>query len=100
IPSGVGITSVQLLSTPNNNPDSMLWVYAALRVRQLDTARVKCPITLNQPGPPARVEVTFSDGGTGISELVVTKSENADSVVPPFTVGTNDPVVMGSTKID
>jgi hypothetical protein len=100
IPSGVGVTSVQLLSTPNNNPDSMLWVYAALRVRQLDTARVKCPITLNEPGPPARVEVTFSDGGTGISELVVTKSENADSVVPPFTPGTKDLVVMSSTKID
>jgi hypothetical protein len=100
IPSGVGNTSIQLFSAPNNNPDSMLWVYAAMRVRQLDTAKVRCPITLNEPGPPARVEVTFTDSGTGIAELLVTKSENADTVVPPFTVGTNDPVVTTSTKID
>ena len=101
IPSGVGVTSVQLVSAPTNaNPDSMLWVYAALRVRQLDIARVKCPITLNDPGPPSRVEVSFQDGGTGISELLVTKSENADTVIPPFTVGTKDLVVMSATKID
>jgi hypothetical protein len=31
---------------------------------------------------------------------VVTQSENADTVVPPFTFGTTDPVVVRSTKID
>lgn len=100
IPAGVGTTSVQLFSEPNTNPDSMLWIYAALRVRQLDVAKPTCPITLNDPGPPARVEVTFRDTGTGLAELLVTKSENADTVVPPFTVGTTDPVVTTSTKID
>ncbi|HET9229420.1 MAG TPA: hypothetical protein VFR31_22260, partial [Thermoanaerobaculia bacterium] len=34
------------------------------------------------------------------AEIVVTKSENSDTVVPPFTVGTNDPVILTSTKID
>lgn len=101
IPAGVGTTTVQAVSAPNNqNPDSLLWQVLALRVQQLDAAKPTCPITLNDPGPPARVEVTFRDTGTGIAEIVVTRSENADTVVPPFTVGTTDPVVMTSTKID
>lgn len=101
IPAGVGTTTVQAFSEPNNqNPDSLLWEVAALRVRQLDAAPAQCPITLNEPGPPARVEVTIKDVGTGLSEIVVTKSENADTVVPPFTFGTNDPVVLNTTKID
>jgi hypothetical protein len=69
-------------------------------VRQLDASPAQCPITLNDPGPPARVEVTIKDVGTGLAEVLVTKSENADTVVPPFTVGTNDPVVLSTTKID
>lgn len=101
IPAGVGTTTVQAFSEPNNqNPDSLLWEVAALRVRQLDAAPAQCPITLNEPGPPARVEVTIKDVGTGLAEIVVTKSENADTVVPPFTAGTHDPVVLSSTKID
>jgi hypothetical protein len=101
IPAGVGTTTVQAFSEPNNqNPDSLLWEVAALRVRQLDAAPAQCPITLNDPGPPARVEVTIKDTGTGLAEILVTKSENADTVVPPFTPGTNDPVVITATKID
>lgn len=101
IPAGVGTTTVQAFSQPNNqNPDSLLWEVAALRVRQLDAGPAQCPITLNDPGPPARVEVTIKDVGTGLAEILVTKSENADTVVPPFTVGTNDPVVLSATKID
>lgn len=101
IPAGVGTTTVQANSAPNNqNPDSLLWEVAALRVRQLDAAPAQCPITLNDPGPPARIESTIKDVGTGLAEIVVTKSENADTVVPPFTVGTNDPVVLSATKID
>jgi hypothetical protein len=101
IPAGVGSTTVQLFSEPlNQNPDSMLWTLAALRVRQLDFTKARCPITLNDPGPPARVEVTVQDTGTGLAEILVTRSENADTVVPPFTVGTTSPVVISSTKID
>jgi hypothetical protein len=101
IPAGVGGTTIQANSEPNNqNPDSLLWEVAAIRVQQLDAAKAKCPITLNDPGPPARVEVTIQDTGSGLAEIVVTKSENADTVVPPFTVGTTGPVVLTSTKID
>jgi hypothetical protein len=101
IPAGVGTTTVQAFSEPNNqNPDSLLWEVVALRVRQLDASPAQCPITLNEVGPPARVEVTIKDVGTGLAEILVTKSENADTVVPPFSVGTNDPVVLSATKID
>jgi hypothetical protein len=101
IPAGVGTTTVQLFSEPlNQNPDSMLWTLAALRVRQLDFTKPRCPITLNDPGPPARIEVTIQDTSSGLAEILVTRSENADTVVPPFTVGTTDPVVLSATKID
>lgn len=101
VPAGVGSTTVQLFSEPlNQNPDSMLWTVLAMRVRQLDFTKPRCPITLNDPGPPARVEVTIQDTGTGLAEILVTRSENADTVVPPFTVGTTDPVVLTATKID
>lgn len=101
IPAGAGTTTVQAFSAPTNqNPDSLLWEVAALRVRQLDAAKPRCPITLNDPGPPARIEVTIQDTGSGIAEILVTRSENADTVVPPFTVGTTDPIVLTATKID
>ena len=58
------------------------------------------PVTLNDPGPPAWIEMTFQDTDCGLAELLVIRSENADTVVPPFTVGTTDPVVVSSTKID
>jgi hypothetical protein len=101
VPAGVGSTTVQLFSAPvNQNPDSLLWEVAVLRVQQLDTAKPSCPIISSVPGPPAQVTVRFQDTGTGLAELLVTKSENADTVVPPFTVGTNDPVIVTATKID
>lgn len=100
IPAGAGTTTVQLNSEPvNQNPDSLLWVLAAIRVEQLDTSKPTCPTVLLS-GPPAQAVTTFQDTGSGLAELLVTKSENADTVVPPFTVGTTDPVVVTSTKID
>ena len=44
IPANVGTTTVQMNSAPvNQNPDSLLWEVAALRVRQLDTTKPTCP---------------------------------------------------------
>jgi hypothetical protein len=100
IPAGAGITSVQVFSEPvNQNPDSLLWEVVALRVEQIDAAGPTCPTQL-VVGPPAQAITTFEDNGSGLASLVVTKSENADTVVPPFSVGTTDPVVVTSTKID
>jgi hypothetical protein len=100
IPAGVGTTTVQANSGPNNqNPDSLLWEMAALRVQQLDAGKPKCTLQFLN-GPPAQVVATIQDTATGLASIVVTQSENADTVVPPFTVGTTDPVVVNATKID
>jgi hypothetical protein len=100
IPSGVGTTTVQANSSPNNqNPDSLLWEVAALRVQQLDAGKPKCVLQFLN-GPPAQVVATLQDTATGLASIVVTQSENADTPVPPFTVGTTDPVVVTATKID
>jgi hypothetical protein len=101
IPAGVGSTTVQLFSAPvNQNPDSLLWEVAAIRVQQLDTSKPTCPIISTVPGPPTVVTVRFQDTGSGLAELLVTKSENADTVVPPFSIGTTAPVEVTATKID
>ncbi len=105
IPSGVGTTTVQLVSTTNSqlanqNPDSMLWEVAALRVEQLDTAKPICKLTASRTGPPAQIDITVQDLDTGLASIVVTESNNADTPVPPFTVGDTSPLVITSTKIN
>jgi hypothetical protein len=100
IPSGVGTTTVQMNSAPaGQNPDSLLWELAALRVQQLDIAGAGCPARVIA-GPPTQLQVTVSDIDTGLQSIVVTQSDNADTPVPPFTVGTTDPVTITATKIN
>ncbi|MFL6233051.1 MAG: DUF3344 domain-containing protein [Thermoanaerobaculia bacterium] len=100
IPSGAGTTTVQMNSAPaGQNPDSLLWELAALRVQQLDIAGATCPARVIA-GPPTQLQVTVSDVNTGIQSIVVTQSDNADTPVPPFTVGTTDPVTITATKIN
>jgi hypothetical protein len=105
IPAGVGGTTVQLVSADNaestdHNPDSMLWALAALRVQQLDTGKPICVLAATRTGPPAQIDIKVQDTGTGLASVVVTKSNNADTPVPPFTVGTTDPLIITATKID
>jgi len=100
IPAGVGTTTVQMNSEPaGQNPDSMLWELAALRVGQPDTAPATCPARVIA-GPPTQLVVTVSDSDSGIASIVVTQSDNADTPVPPFTAGTTDPVTITATKIN
>ncbi len=103
IPAGVGTTTVQIFSapvTPSTNPDSILWNLAALRVQQLDTGKPICKLTANRPGPPTQIDITAQDTGSGLASILVTESNNADTPVPPFTVGDTSPVVVTATKID
>ncbi len=51
-------------------------------------------------GPPTQLVVTIQDADTGLASIVVTQSDNADTPVPPFAAGTNDPVTVTATKID
>jgi hypothetical protein len=100
VPSGVGTTTVQVNSAPvDQNPDSLLWEVAAIRLPALDVAPARCPLKVVS-GPPTQAIVTIQDTGSGLASIVVTKSNNADTPVPPFTVGTTDPVTVTATKID
>lgn len=106
IPANVDTTVVQMHSRPvNQNPDSMLWQMAALRVAlpsdisELPPTVPTCP-TVVISGPPAQAVTTFQDTGSGLASLQVTLSQNADTVVPPFIPGTTEPVTVVSTKID
>ena len=59
-----------------------------------------CTLGPVDSGPPVFAEFTVQDSGIGLASIVVTQSENADTVVPPFTVGTTGPVVATITTID
>jgi hypothetical protein len=101
IPAGVGTTTVQMNSAPaGQNPDSLLWEVAALRVEQVsDTTPPVCTARV-VGGPPTQLIVTLQDTASGLKSIVVTQSDNADTPVPPFTSGTTDPVTVTATKIN
>ena len=109
IPAGVSTTTVQMNSEPpGQNPDSLLWIFVALRtpvpnLEELppptDTTPPTCPARV-VAGPPTQLIITFQDTDSGLASIVVTQSDNADTVVPPFAVGTTDPVTVTATKIN
>jgi hypothetical protein len=100
VPAGVGTTTVQVNSEPvDQNPDSLLWEVAAIRLPALDVAPGTCPVRLVS-GPPTQAVMTIQDTGSGIASIVVTKSVNADTPVPPYADGTLDPITVTATKID
>ena len=112
IPSGVGSTTVQVKSenhggTSDDNPDSLIWVLLATRVPVPaaggtggETTPPVCVLNAMRSGPPTQSDIKVQDGGSGIASIVVNQSTNADTPVPPFTVGTNDPLIITATKID
>jgi len=67
----------------------------------VDTTKPAC--ALDRTGTDAQgrkfLEVKTQDSGSGLASIAVTKSTNANTVVPPFTVGTTDPVIVRGTKI-
>jgi hypothetical protein len=64
-----------------------------------------CPAQID-PGPPTRATITLQDATTGLASIVVTLSENADTVLPPLpifpptTLVFTGPVLVTATKID
>ena len=64
-----------------------------------ETEKPTCNATLIA-GPPQQVTLVVQDAGSGLVSLVITESTNADTIVPPFTPGTTDPVDVMITKID
>ncbi len=58
-----------------------------------------CMLTATITGPPKSIQITTQAAG-GLAAIVVLDSNNANTVVPPFTPGTTNPVVVSSTKIN
>jgi hypothetical protein len=56
--------------------------------------------TGTNPGPPKSYEVTCQDKESGLAEINVVAAKNFTVDIPPFDVGTNDPVILTVTKVD
>jgi hypothetical protein len=59
-----------------------------------------CSITAQSPGPPAIVEFTVQDTDDGLSSIEVIESTNASVSIPPFSAGTNTPIVVSASQIE
>lgn len=66
----------------------------------VDTLSPSCAVTGGTPGPPATLEITIQDDESGLAQINVLIANNVSINIPPFTVGTNDPVVVVATKLD
>ena len=65
-----------------------------------DCTVATCSTQLVSTGPPVQGTLTVQDTGSGLASILVTQSENADTIVPPFTEGTTAAVVASITTID
>ncbi len=82
---------------PNASVDvAGLAVVGEIRVAQQPPT---CMLTATITGPPKSIQITTQAAG-GLAAIVVLDSNNANTVVPPFTPGTTNPVVVSSTKIN
>ncbi|HEY7492004.1 MAG TPA: right-handed parallel beta-helix repeat-containing protein, partial [Candidatus Tectomicrobia bacterium] len=59
-----------------------------------------CTVTAFTPGPPPVVELTAQDGDDGLAAIRVLAATNATVAIPPFSIGTNAPVVISVSKTD
>jgi hypothetical protein len=66
----------------------------------VDTTPPACALTAVIPGPPKQIQVTIQDSDGGLQSITVTTAVNSTVVIPPFTVGTKNPVVVTATKTD
>ncbi len=68
-----------------------------------DSTPPSCKLTATLAGPPKGIQITVQDGGatdSGLKSIVVTNNVNANVVVPPFTQGTKNAVVVTATRVD
>jgi len=83
------VTFCRLVFGPGGSPSTLT----------LDTQAPTCGVS-STAGPPAQATFTLQDTESGLASVVVTLSNNADTVVPPFSVGTTGSLVVTATKID
>ncbi len=49
---------------------------------------------------PDGIQLTLQDTESGLAALNIIAGDNADGIIPPFNLGTNDPYVLTATKFD
>lgn len=79
------------------------YIFSIRSGQPTDTTAPSCKLTATFNGPPKGIQVTTQDGGasdSGLKSIVVTKNVNANVVIPAFTQGTKDPVVVTATRVD
>ena len=97
--------TVQFFAQDNGNPPLgppfRSYTIRVVAAPPTDTTKPSCALTGQGTDGSGRkyIEVTARDTGSGLQSIVVTKSTNANTVVPPFTPGTTDAVVVRGTKI-
>jgi hypothetical protein len=83
-----------------NGIDDELCFFAGVADSTDDTTPPSCEQTAEFPGPPASIEITVQDDESGLDRIDVMVANNADVTVPPFTPGTNDPVVVTAEAVN
>jgi hypothetical protein len=96
----IDIATGTILTTFNAGPITRLSGLAIAGEITPPTTPPTCSAPKANAGPPKSIEVTVQDSDDGLKSIVVNTSDNATTVVPPFTPGTTSPVVVKSTKID
>jgi len=89
---------VRLVATDSDGNKQFCYFRFSPLVQSVEPTLPSC--SYQETGPPAQVTTTVQDLESGLAEILVTESQNADTVVPPFNVGTADPVDVTSTRID
>lgn len=65
-----------------------------------DSTPPECYLLSVDPGPPMAIEIFVQDTGSGLADISVLDTDNATVDIPPFAVGTTDPVIVDAGKID
>lgn len=58
------------------------------------------PSCLSEVALPDTIRLTLQDPESGLAALNIDAAGNADGIIPPFNVGTNDPYFLTATKFD
>jgi hypothetical protein len=93
----VDIATGAILGSFPTNPSTGLFGLAVVGEIRAASTPPTCLLTGTITGPPKQIQITAQASG-GLASIVVTDSNNAVTIVPPFTAGTTNPVVVTSTK--
>ncbi len=81
----------------------MRHVFALALLAVLSSASHAIPVlTLDSfdPGPPASIDVAIQDTGSGLDQIDVLVANNVTVTIPPFTPGTNLPIISVTELIN